>query len=58
MANPMKRTAPVSETMLVKVSKSERAAIEAAARAEMRSLSNWLRAAAIECLERSGQQAA
>jgi uncharacterized protein (DUF1778 family) len=58
MANPMKRTDPVSETMLVKVSKSERAAIEAAARAEMRTLSNWLRTAAIEAIERSGQQAA
>jgi hypothetical protein len=57
MANPMKRSDPVSETMLVKVSKSERAAIEAAARAEMRTLSNWLRTAAIEAIERSGQAA-
>jgi uncharacterized protein (DUF1778 family) len=58
MANPMKRTDLVSETMLVKVSKSERAAIEAAAAREMRTLSNWLRTAAIEAIERSGQQAA
>jgi uncharacterized protein (DUF1778 family) len=58
MANPMKRTDLVSETMLVKVSKSERAAIEVAAAREKRTLSNWLRTAALDCLERSGQQAA